>query len=242
MLKALQNSLVSLIYPQNCRVCDSSVDNLDNGVACSTCWADTRIFKGEEMLCSKCGAFFNLSGVEISLRCHKCDEHFYDTARAAGIYEKAIAVSAIHLKSQPHVAGELAKALISAFDRSRFIESSLIVPVPLSRKRRHERGFNQAEVLAGLIAKYASIKLDSASLTRSKHTSIHRVAMDKKARELTVANAFEVTRPNLIVNQKILLIDDIFTSGATASACAKVLKKNGATEVNVLTLARAIMQ
>ena len=70
---------------------------------------------------------------------------------------------------------------------------------------------------------------------------MHRIAMDKKARELTVVNAFEVTRPNLIAGQRILLVDDIFTSGATASACAKVLKKNGAVEVNVFTLARAIL-
>lgn len=242
MLKALHNSLIPLLYPQNCRVCDSSVDNIDDGVACLDCWAATRLFNGEEMLCTKCGAFFNESGVKTDLYCHKCDDHLYDKARAAGIYEKALAVCAIQLKSQPHVPAHLKHALISAFDRNDFISTSLIAPVPLSRARRHERGFNQAEVLAEIIAKHSSIKLDTASLARSKHTPIHRVAMDKKARELTVANAFEVTRPKLIKNQKILLIDDIFTSGATASACAKVLKKNGAVEVNVLTLARAVIK
>ena len=242
MLKALQNSLVSLVYPQNCRICDSLVDNINFGVACSACWAETRLFSGEEMLCGKCGAFFNPSGVKTDIRCHQCDGHFYDKAKAAGIYEKALAVSAIHLKSQPYVPTDLKHALLAAFDRSPFSITTLIIPVPLSRMRRRERGFNQAEILAALVSKHTSIKLDMASLARSKHTPMHRIAMDKKARELTVANAFEVTRPNLIANQKILLIDDIFTSGATASACAKVLKKNGATEVNVLTLARAIMQ
>ncbi len=241
MLKALQNSLTSLLYPQNCRVCDSSVDDISNGVACSECWAATRFFNGEEMLCNKCGAFFNESGVRTELYCHKCDDHSYDKARAAGIYEKALAVSAIQLKSQPHVPANLKQTLISAFDRNEFALASLIVPVPLSRARRHERGFNQAEVLAMFVAKHSSIKLDTVSLVRSKQTPMHRVAMDKKARELTVVNAFEVKRPKLVAGQKILLVDDIFTSGATASACAKILKKNGAVEVNVLTLARAVI-
>jgi predicted amidophosphoribosyltransferase len=64
--------------------------------------------------------------------------------------------------------------------------------------------------------------------------------MDRRARELTVENAFEVTRPNFIKGEKILLIDDVFTSGATGSYCAKALKKKGADRVYVLTLARAI--
>ena len=64
--------------------------------------------------------------------------------------------------------------------------------------------------------------------------------MDKKARDLTVKNAFEVGRPKLIKGANVLLIDDVFTSGATASQCARVLKKNGSAKVNVLTLARAV--
>ena len=242
MLDALHNSLLSLIYPQNCRVCDSSVDNIADGVACIRCWKQTRLFTGDEMLCFRCGAFFNESGVKTEIYCHKCDGHLYERARAAGIYEKALAVSAVQLKTQPQIPSNLRKAFIAAFERNSFDSTTLIVPVPLSRIRQRERGFNQAEILASIVAKHASIKLDTASLARSKHTPIHRVAMDKKARELTVVNAFEVTRPKLIAGQKILLIDDIFTSGATASACAKILKKSGATEINVLTLARAIMR
>jgi predicted amidophosphoribosyltransferase len=65
--------------------------------------------------------------------------------------------------------------------------------------------------------------------------------MDQRARELTVVNAFEVVRPKLIDGKKVLLVDDVFTSGSTASSCARVLKKKGAAEVNVFTLARAVM-
>ena len=68
---------------------------------------------------------------------------------------------------------------------------------------------------------------------------MHRAAMDKKAREATVKNAFEVVRPNMIRGRDILLVDDLMTSGSTASQCAKALKKSGACKVTVMTLARA---
>jgi ComF family protein len=103
-----------------------------------------------------------------------------------------------------------------------------------------ERGFNQAQVLAEMLGRHFGISVDSFSLARSKHSPIHRVGMDEKARELSVKDAFSVVRPKLIKGQKILLIDDVLTTGATVSYCAKALKKAGAAEVNVLTLARAV--
>ncbi len=69
---------------------------------------------------------------------------------------------------------------------------------------------------------------------------MHRTGMDRKARDLSVKNAFEVARPNLISGHTILLVDDVYTTGATLSYCAKALKKHGAVEVNALTIARAI--
>ena len=125
--------------------------------------------------------------------------------------------------------------------RSEFLTADLIIPIPLSKRRKLERGFNQAEIIAAEIARTTGIPVDALSLARKLHTRIHRVGMDQKARELTVKNAFEVLRPKLIQGRNILLVDDVFTSGATSSYCAKVLKKNGAGKVNVFTLARAVM-
>ncbi len=70
---------------------------------------------------------------------------------------------------------------------------------------------------------------------------MHRVGMDQRARELTLAGAFEITAPRLIEATHVVLVDDVFTSGSTASACAAILKKNGASEVDVFTLARATL-
>lgn len=240
MLKKIYDSLLTLAYPQVCQVCKESVENSIDGVACRKCWRKTRIFSGEETLCAKCSAFLQAKPFDFQTFCHICDEHFYDSAKAVGLYENGLAASILHLKREPFVAKYLKNLFISAFENSPFQGSTVIIPVPLSKKRFLERGFNQADVLAEILAKKSYLKIDKQSLVRKIHTPRHRAAMDRKARELTVENAFEVTRPNLIKGEKILLVDDVFTSGATTSHCAKTLKKKGADKVYVLTIARAI--
>lgn len=240
MFERLQNSLVSLFSPQECKVCGRHVENLGDGVACSACWSETRIFDGSQTLCSKCGAFFRDSRGSGEFRCHACDEHAYDKAAAVGVYEKALAATIIKLKSDPQIPARAAEAFFRAFQDSPFGSTTLILPIPLSSRRLIERGYNQADLLGDDLARRTGIRIDKLSLRRKVHTPLHRVAMDMKARELTVKNAFVVERPKLIAGQNILLVDDVFTSGSTSSNCAKVLKKNGAAEVNVLTLARAI--
>lgn len=241
MFKELQNALLSLISPQECRVCSCIVDKLDDGVACCACWTRTRIFDQRHALCSKCGAYFDDKSASIDIRCHKCDEHHYDRAIAVGVYEKALAATVINLKTTPYIPRTALEALKAALDRLQLAEIDFLIPVPLSRLRIIERGYNQAEVIGDAIAKLTGIEHDKFTLVRKAHSASHRVAMDMKARELTVRNAFDVLRPKFVAGRNILLVDDVFTSGSTSSHCAKTLKKNGAAKVNVLTLARAVM-
>lgn len=241
MFKVVHTTLLSLIYPQSCRICNSSVEDADLGVACRECWSKTRLFSGNEILCTKCGAFLQVAQVSLDAFCRQCEGHFYDSASAVGAYENALAASVIHLKQTPHVAKHLRKLFAAeVYEKASFLDATLIVPVPLSKKRLLERGFNQAGVLATIIAKESGIAVDENSLARKVHTLMHRVAMDRKARDLTVRNAFEVLRPKLIAGRNILLVDDVLTTGSTVSYCAKVLKKSGANKVYVLTLARAV--
>lgn len=240
MFHQIFDSLVALAYPQACRVCGDSVENLADGVACHGCWAKTDIFSGTETLCAKCGAFLQTKSSDYDSFCHRCDDHFYDFVFAVGIYDKALAASVLHLKREPFIAKRLRKKILDRLQNSILQNSTLIVPVPLSKIRYLERGFNQAVVLSKIIAKQTGLKIDEQSLVRKNHTAMHRVGMDEKARAASVANAFDVTRPNLIKGEKILLIDDVYTSGATVSNCAKVLKKSGAERVNVYTLARTL--
>lgn len=241
MLKALYNSILSLIYPRECRVCSSEVNLTDHGVACGGCWDSTLIFDGNEMLCDRCGALLGPSAGAVKVFCRRCDDHYYDKAIAVGVYEKALAACVINLKSSPVLPGCLSDGISNSVRRINILDFDLLVPIPLSKKRKLERGYNQAEVIARHIGQEFGIAIDSSSLIRKLHTPIHRVGMDQKARDLTVRNAFEVVRPRLINGKNILLIDDVLTSGSTASYCAKVLKKNGAKNVSAFTLARAVL-
>lgn len=239
MIRTAFDPLLSVIYPQECRICRNSVENSDDGVVCGNCWNGAIFFSGRETLCAKCGDFLADQPSRFETFCRDCVDHTYDSASAAGLYRGAIAASVIHLKQRPELPRRLAVAFADAAEKINATDRALIVPVPLSAERRRERGFNQASFLAGIAGEVLGNEIDEGSLARSTHTLRHRAAMDRKARDLTVKNAFEVVRPKLIAERDIILVDDVLTSGATASYCAKALKKSGAASVRVLTLARA---
>jgi len=240
MFRKILDSMLTVAFPQICLNCGNSVERLSDGTACESCWEKTRIFSGAETLCAKCGAFHNDKSSNYETFCHRCDGHFYDAASAVGIYGNGLTASILFLKREPFVAARLKKLFVSRFENSAFTDADLIVPVPLSRKRNLERGFNQAAVLSKILARRTTIKLDEKSLVRRIDTPMHRVGMDGKARLMSVENAFEVKRPKFIEGEKILLVDDVFTSGATVSKCAETLKKHGAETVYVLTLAKTL--
>src|SRR4051794_31804377 len=122
MFKALQDSLSSLIYPQQCAVCAGQVDSLADGVACRACWTSTRLFDGCEMLCDKCGAFFGDTAAPVAVYCRKCDDHDYDKAAATGIYEKGLAAAIVELKTVPAIPERLRAVIRDAFLPSVFSE------------------------------------------------------------------------------------------------------------------------
>jgi ComF family protein len=172
--------------------------------------------------------------------CGRCRNDRYDLARSAGAYEKAIAATIVEMKAQPAVPRSAARMLVGTAGLMGLHSTTLVIPVPLSKRRLAERGFNQAELLGRTVAEGLSLEMDTRTLGRDRHTHTHRAAMDRKAREASVKGAFIVRRPKLISGRDILLVDDVMTSGSTASECARVLKKAGAGEVKVLTLARAL--
>jgi ComF family protein len=239
-LSAVYDACLSVIYPQICRLCEKSVERRADGIVCRACWQRTRIFNGTEILCEKCGAFSPAGGSrQFETFCRRCDGDAFDSARAVGLYENALLATVLNLKKIPFVPLKLQNLFFESFLQSPFPDATRLIPVPLSKRRFHERGFNQASLLAKILAKRIDLPLDEQSLIRRIHTPQHRAGMDRKARLKSVENAFEVTRPKLVEGENILLIDDVFTSGATASNCAQALKNKGARAVYVLTVARA---
>lgn len=237
------DSLLALLYPQSCAVCGGSVESRALGVACADCWQQTHTFTGAETSCWKCGR--PSPGIvpdekrEV-VRCRRCDGDYFAAARAGGVYEGALRASILTLKHSPHVCVRLVELLAETQKRSPLSLATRIVPVPLHPEREKARGFNQAAVIGRALSEAVALPLDEVSLLRAVHTDRHRAGMDAKDRRLTVADAFRVTYPALIAGERVLLVDDVFTTGATVSSCAKTLLDAGAAEVFVLTIARPV--
>lgn len=117
-------------------------------------------------------------------------------------------------------------------------EIDLIVPVPLHRKRLRERGFNQAEMLANVISRYHGKPVQNV-LERHKNTHA-QFDLDREERFTNIIDAFRVKNGEKMLNKRTLLLDDIYTTGATIAECARTLKQAGAKRVEVLTLSRAV--
>ena len=237
----LYDAALALVYPRACAVCDASVESRHDGVACASCWNATRLFGRNDTLCWRCGVF-TAAGVSedkrMSIRCGECDDDAFTAARACGFYEGALRASVLELKRQPHISLRLARVIFAAQQRAPVNSANLIIPVPLHAEREHERGFNQAAVLARELARLSRLALDEHSVVRRIHTDRHRSGMDARARRDSVANAFAVRHPKLVAGRRVLLVDDVFTTGATVSACAAALREAGAQDIFVLTLAR----
>jgi ComF family protein len=176
--------------------------------------------------------------------CGNCLEKklFFNVARAVASYETLI-LDAIHqfkygrdISTGSALASFMAEFCFPDFD---FTDYSVIIPVPLHIGRLRERGFNQALILAKAIGKKYSIPVNFSLLKRNKST-LTQTGLDKGQREKNIRGAFTVTDNAQAKNKNIILIDDVYTTGATINQCAKTLIKSGACKVAVLTLARVL--
>lgn len=240
--RMLGDALLALAYPQPCAICSRSVEARRFGVACEECWTRAPVFDGTEMLCWKCGLLAPGDVIEEfrdQVRCHRCDSQSFAAARAVGLYKGALRETVLHLKRKPHVAQHLEMLLATTANRRPLNECTRIIPVPLHPKRQRARGFNQASVLARALSRRLQLPMDEVSLLRVSASEKYRAGLDVKGRHDTVTGAFQVAYPRLVAGENILLVDDVFTTGATVSACAEALIAAGAGDILALTLARA---
>ncbi|MEO8131291.1 MAG: ComF family protein [Bryobacteraceae bacterium] len=189
--------------------------------------------------CADCHTpFLNASPLDENGRCGLCRRGLtgYDAAYAYGEYDGPLR-KLIHLfkygRLKP-LASPLGKLLASALPRDRRYD--LVVPMPLHWRRGWERGFNQSELLASVIAARLGVPVRRA--VRRKRRTPPQAELTNAQRRLNVAGAFVCHRKSSVRDRHVLLVDDVLTTGATASACAGALKRAGAKRVTVLTLAR----
>ena len=130
----------------------------------------------------------------------------------------------------------MAKYIRNTIDISRL---DYFIPVPLHNKRFHERGFNQSDLLSNELSHNFGIPTMGGILCRTKHTK-PQFDLHPKDRLANIRGAFSVRGPQHITGKRLMLIDDIYTTGATVSECTRVLKESGADQVHILTLSRAL--
>ena len=237
-MKNLLLKLSAFIYPVTCSCCGKDIPVLSKRRICAPCKNDLKLIEG--LICQKCGLPL-YDGGEHCYTCRKRPKEFYfDKMRSAYAYKGYIRKLVLKFKysDRMFLAGELAEGMIAAMRNHVFFnEVDIIVPVPLSIVRRIKRGYNQAELLANGISEKISKPVVKNALVRKKITK-PQFKLSKQERFDNIKDSFAVKNKDLIKNKNILLVDDIATTSATASACAKALKEAGGKKVYVITLAR----
>jgi ComF family protein len=214
------------------------IESYDDGVACRCCWLDSSITKLiTDPMCKKCATPLQASSDRQD--CGSCQSLPFSVARACAVYSGAIEASILFLKSQPHICRRLREIIARTYSKHRAaLANDIVVPVPLHRSREQERGFNQARVVAKIICSDFHLNLDHRLLIRVKHTERHRAGLDVKDRARSVERAFEVARPKAIQGSRVMLVDDVFTTGSTIASATKALLEGGAASVSVFAIAR----
>jgi ComF family protein len=238
--------LVDWLYPPRCRACGGRIVGRDGEYFCAACWPEIHIIR--HPLCTICGRpFEDASGDDH--RCGSClsrPPHFA-RARAWACYPREQAsdhpLRRVVQKFKYGRRVSLGKPLgrLMAQGCREFLDTcaaDMIIPVPLHPKRLRWRGFNQSVLLARQVSRAYNIPLDPFAVYRSKETP-PQTQLTEAERRKNVRGIFSLNPQRPIDGKRVLLVDDVYTSGATVNECSRCLKQGGAKEVYVLTLARA---
>lgn len=238
VLPEIFSAAASLFYPATCVVCSANIGNGE--YLCADC--SHRAPRIVAPFCAKCSEPFP-GAITQSFRCANCEHRtvYFDCAVAAyrsrGLVRKVL--HQFKYGRQRHLRYPIASWLVESLSdpRLRGRHFDLIVPVPLHPARERERGFNQAALLAELIAIPAAVPSRPA-LERIRYTTT-QTAYDRAERMENLRGAFRLRKNRDVRGLRVLLIDDVLTTGSTLSECARVLRRAGAVSVHGATAARA---
>jgi competence protein ComFC len=235
------NAGVGLVYPEVCQLCGTARATPAQGYVCEGCRAKVKFI--ERPFCERCGRPYQgeITGTFECANCQEMEWHF-KSARSAVIARDPV-LETIHrykysrqLWFEPFLAGLLIDAARPELAKEKW---DLIVPVPLYPAKQREREFNQADRLARCLGAATQVPVDRRLIRRVRPTSTQTV-LSRVEREENVRGAFAMRRGRRLEGGRVVLVDDVLTTGATTSACAKVLRSAGAGDVCVWTVARGV--
>jgi ComF family protein len=244
ILEAGSDAVLLLLAPQVCRQCGAWVERQADGTACRACWEawfaeQSRYRPG----CHRCRRWVaaDATMVQPQKQCAQCANWSLTWARSGGVYTGALRTALLTLKHTPRLPTPLVQLLHATWHEQSVLHTSdILVPIPLAPRRERARGYNQAVRLAEAVAQVARRPVVTEALARVIETYPHRAGLDARARRQALEGAFRVIRPRLIANRRVLLVDDVLTSGATLDTAARALLAAGAAEVSALTAARTL--
>jgi ComF family protein len=236
------DALASVLFPAPCRICGSMLTNASRIPICVACLESFQPIS--DPMCQLCGRPFVSPIAAQATRplCRLCRANFYafDFARSFAVYNEELTGAILLLKYDQVTrlgdwfAARLAEMIARSPDAWR---ADLVVPVPLHSDRRRERGYNQAELIARPLARRLGLKLGSDVLTRTKPRP-PQLVLSRSEHWKSVRGAYAIRDGAKVDKLRILLVDDVLTTGATLDACARILKSAGAASVTGLTVGR----
>jgi ComF family protein len=230
------------LFPDDCRICDQPLQELSRVPVCRACLQKPEPLAAE-YFCVQCRSpFLSRFPLDEQGRCALCRRGVrgFDAAYSFGFYEAELR-QLIHLFKYGRVhtlAAPLGKLLARALPHEQAFD--VIIPMPLHWRKRWQRGFNQSELLAREIGRRTDTPVENA-LRRVRNTAA-QAGLTSAKRRLNVSGAFQARNRaavDAINGRRVLLVDDVMTTGATAASCARALQRAGARQVTLLTLARA---
>jgi ComF family protein len=240
-LKEWFGATLAFVYPEVCQICDRERAAPAEGFVCAQCRSQVKVIRPP--FCERCGLPYE-GDITTKFECTNCREmelHFR-SARAAAAASGPV-LEAIHrykyqraLWFEPFLAGLLVSEAEPELRREKW---DWIVPVPLHPAKQREREFNQAERLAVRLGAAAGIPVKKDLLRRVAATRTQTL-LTREQRAANMRNAFALRPGRQLDGQRIVMVDDVFTTGATTSACARALRNAGAGEICVWTVARGI--
>ena len=225
--------VLDFALPPRCAGCGAITAEVD--LFCPRCWPQVEFLSGG---CQRCGQPLEATEADTCGACHAGGSAI-DRMRAAVAYGDAARSIAIRLKYGRKTG--LARTMASYMRRQlgELSPDAVLVPVPLHRGRLWQRGFNQAALIAAALARSTGAESDMALLRRIKATPKLK-GMSPSERRRAVSGAFALRTGKEVKGRTIILVDDVFTTGSTAEACARVLKRKGAARVELLAWARVV--
>ncbi len=229
--------LVSLFYPAFCAICARAIEAPDN--LCAGCAEKAPRIRAP--FCAKCSQPFS-GDITGSFTCANCADRVLHFDAAVSAYRsRAVVRELIHefkYNRKIHLRHQLGRWLAETLEDPRLAgrRFDLIVPVPLHPARQRERGFNQAELLARALHRHSGLALGGV-LQRTRYTTT-QTQFDRSERMENLRGAFRLRRGSNVQDLRMLLVDDVLTTGSTLSECASVLRQAGAISVHAATVAR----